>query len=439
MKNAIVVGAGMVGVATAIHLQQRGWSAALLDRKEPGCETSYGNAGIIQSEALRPYPMPLDWRELAKIATGRTNDVRYRLAALPHHLSPLFRYLWHSFPARHARVSSAYAEIIAYSAREHEHLIRESGARNLIRRDGFRVLHREQAALDAAVAAAKGLSETYGVKFSVMTSRDLKKAEPALTDGGIGGLHWLEPWSVSDPGALVSAYADLFTRLGGCILRGDAQSLVQRSGGGWSILTENGRIEAEAVVIALGPWSPDLLKRFGYLFPMVRKRGYHRHYVGGSSLDLPLCDEAGGYVLAPMTKGMRITTGAELAKPNGKPDLTQLTHAEQAARKLIDLGRPVEPEPWLGTRPCMPDMMPVIGRAPRHCGLWLHFGHGHQGFTLGPVTGRLIAELMSNQAPIVDPIPYRPERYLRIPIYSGRVFRLEAGHRSDLEPATIPK
>lgn len=410
MKSAIVLGAGIVGVATAIHLQQRGWSVALVDRKAPGCETSYGNAGIIQSEALRPYPMPHDWRELAKIATGHTNDVRYRLAALPYHLGPLLRYWWHSFPARHARVSSAYAQIISCAAREHEHLIQESGAGNLIRRNGFRVLHRDQAALDAAVAAAKSLREAYGVKFSVMTSRDLKEAEPALADAGIGGLHWLEPWTTSDPGALVSAYANLFRRLGGRVLRGDAQSLFERSGS-WSILTEDGRIEAEAVVIALGPWSPELLKRFGYRFPIVRKRGYHRHYVGGSSLDLPLCDEADGYVLAPMTKGVRITTGAELAEPHGKPDLAQLVHAEQAARKLLDLGRPVEPEPWLGTRPCMPDMLPVIGGAPRHFGLWLHFGHGHQGFTLGPATGRLIAEMMSNEAPIVDPSPYRPERY----------------------------
>jgi D-amino-acid dehydrogenase len=104
MKSAIVLGAGMIGVATSVHLQKRGWSVALVDRKEPGRETSYGNAGIIQSEALRPYPMPHGWRELAKIATGRTNDVRYHLASLPDHIGPLFRYWWHSFPASHARV-----------------------------------------------------------------------------------------------------------------------------------------------------------------------------------------------------------------------------------------------------------------------------------------------------------------------------------------------
>jgi D-amino-acid dehydrogenase len=409
MKSVIVLGAGMVGVATAVHLQKRGWSVALVDRREPGRETSYGNTGVIQSEALQPYPMPHDWRGLAKIATGRTNDVRYHLKSLPQHLGPLFRYWWHSLPARHARVSVAYAKLIACAVHEHETLILESGAGNLVRRNGYRVLYREQAGLDGEAAAAEALRKAYGVKFRVLTPRELQQAEPALTETGVGGLHWQEPWTVSDPGALVTAYADLFTRSGGSIVRGDAASLRQANGG-WSVSTEAGPIEAEAVVVALGPWSPELLKTFGYSIPMVRKRGYHRHYSGGSPLDLPLRDAANGYVMVPTTKGVRITTGAELTSADGKPDTTQLRYAEQAARQLIDLGRPVEAEPWFGTRPCMPDMLPVIGAAARHKGLWLNFGHGHQGLTLGPTTGRLIAELMSGEPPIVDPFPYRPDR-----------------------------
>src|SRR6516165_7448988 len=111
MRSAIVLGGGMVGVASALHLQRRGWLVALVDRKRPGEETSYGNAGIIQSEALRPYPMPHGLSELLRIATGRTNDVRYRLASLPEHIGPLLRYWWNSFPSAHARASAAYAEI----------------------------------------------------------------------------------------------------------------------------------------------------------------------------------------------------------------------------------------------------------------------------------------------------------------------------------------
>ena len=357
----------MVGVASALHLQRRGWSVALVDRKPPGQETSYGNTGIIQSEALRPYPLPHGWDLLGRIATGRTNDVRYRVAALPYHVGPLLRYWWHSFPKRYAPIAAAYTAIVAHATGEHDQLIRESGADNLVRRDGYRVLHREAAAFEAEVAAAEALSAAHGVKFSVLTASDLARAEPGLNDGGLGGLHWREPWSVSDPGALVTAYARLFERLGGTIRVGNAETLTQGRGR-WSVVCAEGLIEAEAAVVALGPWSPDLLQKLGYRFPMVRKRGYHRHYAGGSPLGLPLRDAAFGYVMAPMARGLRITTAAEFSAPHAGPTPVQLARAEAVARELIDLGQPVEAEPWFGTRPCMPDMLPVVGRAARQIG-----------------------------------------------------------------------
>ena len=164
-------------------------------------------------------------------------------------------------------------------------------------------------------------------------------------------------------------------------------------------------------VVALGPWSPDLLTRFGYRFPMVRKRGYHRHFSGGGRLEQPLQDPTFGYVVAPMARGLRITTGAELSGRSVSATPIQLERAEAAARQLLDLGEPVEKEPWSGIRPCMPDMLPVIGPAPKHKGLWMHFGHGHQGFTLGPATGRLLAEMMSGEEPFTDAAAFAAGRY----------------------------
>jgi len=410
MRSAIVLGGGMVGVGTALHLQSRGWSVALVDRKAPGLETSFGNAGIIQSEAVRPYAMPHDISGMFDIATGRTNDVHYGLLSLPYHLRSLLRYWWNSFPSRHDRISQSYAQIIARATAEHEPLIVAAGAGNLVRRAGFRTLHRNQAAFDKEAEEAEAINKAFGVNYKLLTARELGQAEPGLIETGLGGLHWQDPWTISDPGALVTAYADLFERHGGRFVRGDATTLAQTASG-WSVSTEEGQVDAEAVVVALGPWSPELLKRFGYRFPMIRKRGYHMHYSGGSPLDLPLRDAAFGYLMNPMAKGVRITTGAELSAPDAKPTPVQLAKAERAARQLIDLGQPVEPEPWLGTRPCMPDMLPVLGAAPRHKGLWLHFGHGHQGFTLGPATGRLLAEIMSGEAPGVDIQAYRPDRF----------------------------
>jgi D-amino-acid dehydrogenase len=410
MKSAIVLGAGMVGIATAVHLARRGWSVVVVDRREPGQETSYGNAGFIQSEARRPYPMPTDLKSLVEIAIGRNNDVHYRPASLPRHVRPLLQYWWNSFPARHDRISIDYARIIAKAESEHDDLIRASGAGNLVRRDGYRILYRDQATFDQELAEAEALRAAHGISFRVLSAAEFAKVEPGLINPGVGALHWLEPWTVSEPGALVAAYGHLFERLGGTIVRGNAETLTQ-SGKGWAVTSAAGRLEAEAVVVALGPWSPTFLRRFGYRIPMLEKRGYHRHYAGGQKLDLPLRDATFGYVMAPMTKGLRLTTGAELSAPDAKPTPVQLMRAETAARELIDLGKPVEIEPWLGTRPCMPDMLPVLGRAPRHDGLWLHFGHGHQGFTLGPTTGRMLAELMNGEQPVVGASAFRPDRF----------------------------
>jgi D-amino-acid dehydrogenase len=410
VRSAIVLGGGMVGVGSAVHLQRRGWSVALVDKKEPGRETSYGNTGIIQSEAVRPHPMPRDLATLVRIATGRANDVRYRLASLPHHVAPLLRYWWHSAPKRHRRAIAAWARLIGYAAPEHDVLIREAHADNLIRRAGYRLLHRDLKAFELAIATAEENRRDFGVRFDVLNGNQLAKAEPLLRDDLPGAIHFLEPWTVSDPGSLVAAYAGLFERLGGRILRGDARTLNETSTG-WSVDTGEGRVDAACVVIALGPWSPDLLQTFGYRVPLVRKRGYHMHYRGGSSLDIPLVDAANGYAMAPMARGIRITTGAELTSPDAPSTPVQLAYAESEARNLINLGSRVEPEPWFGTRPCTPDMLPVLGPAPRHRGLWLNFGHGHQGLTLGPATGRLLAEMMDGETSSIDTSPYGLNRF----------------------------
>ena len=126
---------------------------------------------------------------------------------------------------------------------------------------------------------------------------------------------------------------------------------------------------------------------------------------------LAMLDAERGYVLVPMAQGLRITTGAEFAQVDAPATPVQLRRAEVAARELVDLPQAVEAEPWLGNRPCTVDMLPVMGPAPRHAGLWFNFGHAHQGFTLGPVAGRLLADLVTGQAPFVDPAPYAATRF----------------------------
>ena len=124
-----------------------------------------------------------------------------------------------------------------------------------------------------------------------------------------------------------------------------------------------------------------------------------------------MLDAQNGYVLTPMLGGIRLTTGAEFAPRDAPPSPVQLAKAEPLAREIFPLAARVDAQPWLGRRPCLPDMLPIIGQAPRHKGLWFDFGHHHLGFTIGPVSGRLLAEMMTGEETFTNPAPYRAERF----------------------------
>ena len=402
----------MVGVSVALHLRRRGRNVLLLDRREPGRETSYGNAGIIQREAVRPHAFPRSVADLLRIGLGRGLDARYALDALPALAGPLAQYWWHSAPARYRRIVAEYATLIAHAVSEHAPLIAAAGAGDLVRQDGFLLLYRTAEKRDAAFAAAEGDRRDYGVGSLQLDGAALARLEPALQRPLAGALHWTDPWTVRDPGGLVAAYAALFAHEGGSFATGDATTL-RCTGSGWAVDTADGPVTAGQVVLALGPWAAEATRRLGYRLPLFSKRGYHREYAAlpGATLHHPVLDAEVGYLLVPVRRGIRLTTGAEFARQDAPANSAQIEGTEAIARRLLPLGERLDAEPWLGARPATPDMKPIIGRAPRHPGLWFAFGHAHQGFTLGPATGRLLTELMLGDTPFIDPAPFRPERF----------------------------
>ena len=409
-SSILVLGAGMVGTCTALHLQQRGFDVLLVDRRAPGQETSFGNAGLIQQEAVEPYAFPREPGFLLNAALGRGAEVHWHAAGLWQMAGSLWRYFQNSRPASHARATEAYSRLIAHATHEHDLLITAAGAQALVAREGFRFVFRTSQAFDEAAQRASTLHDRFGVRYQAENTTQLAQAEPALRQSLAGAVHWQDPWAVNNPGALVQGYADLFVARGGRVLTGDAASL-QSQGAGWSVQTTEGRIDAQQAVLALGPWADGLIRTLGYRFPLFIKRGYHQHYTSPAQVRQPILDAERGYVLAPMQRGLRLTTGAEFAPIDAPPTPVQLAKAEALARELVDLGKPLPEAPWLGARPCTADMLPVMGAAPGHRGLWFNFGHAHQGFTLGPMAGRLLAEMVSGETPCVDPGPYAAGRF----------------------------
>jgi D-amino-acid dehydrogenase len=411
-KNVIVLGAGIIGVSTAIHLQRRGRQVTLIDRKAPGSETSFGNAGLIQREGVVPYGFPQQLGLLIRYAFNNRIDAHYHLRALPGQLAFLARYWWNSNTKRHEMISKAYAPLIEHSISEHNDLIEASHAEHLIRKNGWMEIFRTDGKRDAEFAEAGRLQKEFGVSYEALNAADVARLEPNITGNFVGGLRWRDPWSVLDPQGLTTAYRNYFESLGGKFATGDAASLGQ-FGSGWKIMTSEGSLEADDAVMALGPWAAVASRRLGYSFPLGVKRGYHMHYSteGNAVLNNWTLDAERGYFLAPMNRGIRLTTGAEFAALDAPKTPVQLDRAEKVARTIFPLGERLDPEPWMGARPCTPDMMPIIGKAPRHEGLWFAFGHAHHGLTLGPVTGRVLAELITGEEPFIDISAYSPQRF----------------------------
>ncbi|MEL6373011.1 MAG: FAD-dependent oxidoreductase [Pseudomonadota bacterium] len=411
--DVMVLGAGMVGVGTALALQRRGQAVALIDRHaEAGTQTSYGNAGIIQREGVVPYTFPRDLKTVARAALNREPGARLTYGALGALAPWLYRYWRQSGPQAAARTARAALPLIERCLEAHQRAAEAAGVAAMLRQTGYLRLYRSEKALDAAFAGEQDAMRTYGVKADRLDRDGLIALEPHLGEGITGAIYHPDPETVADPGALVRAYHEAFISAGGQALTGNALRLAETAGG-WALTTAQGEVRAGAAVIALGPWSMDLLRPMGYRLPLGFKRGYHRHYTarGNAVLNRPVIDSAHGYVMAPMAQGIRLTTGAHFTTRDAPADETQLVQAERAARDVFALETPVEAEAWVGARPCLPDMLPIIGPAPRHRGLWLNFGHHHLGFTLGPVTGELLAQMMLDETPFTDPAPYRPERF----------------------------
>jgi D-amino-acid dehydrogenase len=410
--DVLVLGAGMVGVSAALHLQKRGRDVILVDRNDlAGEETSFGNAGLIECASVFPYMFPRDFGQILQYAMNNAPQVRYQFSDLPTFLPWLVRYFLASSRDRALHSAMAELPLIRRSLVEHEALMAEAGVPELLRRTGWLKLFRSDATLADAVRdfeRAKG----YGVAGEVLDSKAIALREPNLTGEFAGAIYLPAPCFVPDPGGLAKAYAALFRRKGGRFLVGDARTLEQDAAG-WRVAGSDGAAVAREVVVALGPWSDLVFRPLGYSIPLGVKRGYHLHLAprGNAVLHRPVLDSDLGYLLAPMNRGIRLTTGVEFARRDAPPTPVQLRRALPRAHGLFPLGDAVDAKPWMGARPCLPDMLPVIGKAPRHAGLWFDFGHQHHGLTLGPATGRLLAEMMTGETPFADPGPFAAGRF----------------------------
>lgn len=417
--TALVVGAGIVGVATALHLQADGRRVTLLDPDPPGkagaeagrTAASYGNAGMIAGHIARPLAMPGIWRRVPAMLLDPTGPLSIRWTYLPRLMPWLARFLWASRRATVERLARDLAAILAPAWDAYQPLLAAAGEAGQLRRHGNLLVFRDEAGRRAADAEID-LMRRVGVTAADIGENRLRDLAPCLSRAYRHAVHFEESGQALDPRALLTALTRHFEASGGTVEAARAMGFVTEGRRVTAVLTDRGARPAGLVALTAGIWSGRLARELGVRVPLETERGYHVTLAEpGVAVPMPTVLADAKFAATGMSCGLRLAGTIELGGLGAPPDPRRheaLLRNAVAAYPGLDTARQSR---WMGFRPSLPDSLPVIGRALGLDNVLLGFGHGHLGLTLGAVTGRMLGDLAAGRMPPVDPHPYRPDRF----------------------------
>ncbi len=404
-----IVGAGVVGLATALRLVAEGREVLLIDPNEPGSGASFGNAGTIAEYACMPVGNPAVLRALPKLLLDPDSPFALRWTAL-FQLAPwLLRFVRQSLPAATRANALALAGLLAEALPAWEEMVKEAGMADLLRRNGCLYLYRRENDF-AAATGGRALRTELGVHQQVLTPKEVAALEPGLPPTEARGLYFPDSMNVTDPKTLMRRLLDAATARGVSVvqakiigLRADAGG-VQLSGSGF-------RIKASTVVIAAGAQSRALAAQAGDRIPLETERGYHLEFpTGAPLLNRPVCPVDLGFYMTPMAGRLRVAGTVELGGLAAPPNPRRLALLDRGVRQFFPaLAKPSSE--WLGFRPSLPDSRPVIGPSRASPKVIHAFGHGHLGLTLAPITARLVADLIAGRGNPARLAPFAADRF----------------------------
>ncbi len=411
-KEITVLGAGSVGVGTAMHLQQRGWHVTLVDAAKPASKTSFGNAGVINSSSFIPLNNHELWKSLPKYLLNNKPQIRYTLARIALEFPWLAQFLKHANKQDTNDTVEALYQLCTPALDEHKAFMQRTGNMHRLSEQGWLKVFRNSNGYQLNDFNGQ-MYERHHIGTKVLTTDEIYDLEPSLKRIFRGGYLLTDSAYVNNPGALISEYANQFAADGGTVVQQSIKSLSYD--GKHFTLHGKSTLTTEHLVVAAGPWSADVLKPLGYRVTLGVERGYHQHFhpEGSATLHRTLYDVDAGYIMAPMEAGIRLTTGVELARRDAPPNYAQLNQVIPRAHEAFPIAGPTDDPIWCGNRPTLPDSKPIIDQAPAHDNLWLAFGHQHIGMMSGPITGKLLAQQISGEPTDIDLTPFRASRWVR--------------------------
>lgn len=408
-----IVGAGVIGLCCAFSLQRDGFAVELFDPREPGTGASLGNAGIIASSEVLPLARPATLRKVPGMLFDRRGPLILRPAYIPKALPWFARFVRSASPGAVRRTSEALAGALHGSLAAWTALAQDIGIQDLIAVNGWLRLFLTRRGFTAAAADLDRQREL-GIRLEILGPTEIAALEPSLANVGHAAVLFPEVGNLTAPLRVMQAVAHYAVRAGSIIHR-SAVKRIERNDQHVILIDQAGdRHFYDRVVIAAGAWSRQLIRDCGMDVPLDTERGYHAMLKAPpATLIRPVTVVSPGYTLVPMQDGLRLTTGVEFAGLHAPPDFRRLRGmVDHASKVLPALATPADSE-WLGFRPSTPDSMPVVGSLPDDRRVLMAFGHGHLGVTLGPVTGRAIADELCGRSLPPFASAFMPARFAR--------------------------
>ncbi|THD72884.1 FAD-binding oxidoreductase [Thalassobius vesicularis] len=412
--HVAIVGAGIVGTATAIWAQRAGLDVTLIDRLGPAEGASFGNGGVLASCAVVPVPVPGLLRDAPAYLLNPERPLYLKWLYLPKLAPWLLRYLARANDRDARATAAALTPIIGDSLADHQALAQGTPAARYIEPCDFTYVYRDRAHF-AQDAYTYALKRENGFSWTEYEGAALRDYDPALT-GNLGfGAAFGGHGRITDPGAYVKALAAHLQAQGGRVIRADVTDVVRENGRVTGVMADGQMLACDAAVITTGAWSGPLSRRLGMAAPVESERGYHVELWNPSFMPRhPILVASGQFVATPMEGRLRLAGIVEFgglkAPPSRAPFELLMRHALAAMPGLTwD-----EKTEWMGHRPVLPDSLPTIGEVPGAKGAFMGFGHHHVGLTGGPRTGRILAQLVAGQPPNLDLSPYAPNRFQKV-------------------------
>ena len=393
-----IIGAGIIGLASALHLTSAGREVMVIDQGDPGMGTSFGNAATIAPYAVTPVGHPNILTSLPSLLFSKDSPLSIRWQALPSLAPWLMRFTRECSATRTRANAASIAQLVKQAVPEWTSLAAEAGVSKFLHAKGcIYAYHKPD--LTALTGWPARLRAEHGVRSEVLSEAEVAKLEPNLPGMTGGGVFFPDAVHIDDPAAMTMALAAAVEKRKGEIRRAKITRLTSLEGGKIRLEGPAFSLEARKVVIAAGAWAKPLAAQIGDHIPLETERGYHLEFICDKPLlSRPVSPIEFGFYLTPLGNRLRAAGTVELGGLAAPPNPKRLAFIEERVRRLFPQLGPAQ-STWLGFRPSLPDSLPVIGASSKNPSVIYAFGHGHIGMTLGAVTGRMIKEIAIGNAP----------------------------------------